>query len=300
MRFYAFKITSPTKIGLGVALSTSFRFNPINVISHNSIYNSENYVIDLFFEGTSSVIKNKINSDSSLLESFNFVKDGVKVVGPAKDFAFSETKINNNFYPMTTGKNIAKYYLQWMNLYCCRDKSQIEKHHATDIRLREEFIFNRPKIVVRKTGNEIVAAYDDSNYYYEQSLFSISLIDSTSPYNIKYILAILNSHLANYLLKIEPFSNKETFPQIRLHWLKSFPIKNIDYSVNDQKDKHDKLVAYVDQMIQTQKDSCNTKREEDKKLYEQKINILDNKIDELVYKLYGLTEDEIKIVEGER
>lgn len=40
------------------------------------------------------------------------------------------------------------------------------------------------------------------------------------------------------------------------------------------------------------------KSDSDKKLYEQKIAMLDKKIDDLVYKLYGLTEEEIKIVEG--
>lgn len=34
-------------------------------------------------------------------------------------------------------------------------------------------------------------------------------------------------------------------------------------------------------------------------MFEKKINMIDKKIDELVYRLYGLTEDEIKIIEGE-
>lgn len=273
--------------------------NPISVFDHNSIFTSENHIIDLFGQASTSEFIGKINSCSITLDSFNYVKDGIKVVGPAKDFAFSEVKTNESFFPMINGKSISKYFLQWNNLYCCRDKNQIEKHHATDIRLREEFIFNRPKIVVRKTGSVMVAAYDDSNYYYEQSLFSISLMDTGSQYNIKFLLAILNSQLANYLLKVDPFSNKETFPQIRLHWLKSFAIINIDFSVKTQKEKHDSLVSIVDQMIQTQKDCRGTKSESDKKLYEQKISMLDKKIDELVYKLYGLTDEEIKIIEGE-
>ena len=39
--------------------------------------------------------------------------------------------------------------------------------------------------------------------------------------------------MINYLLKTNAFSKKETFPQIRLHWLKKLPIKNIH--LTDQK-----------------------------------------------------------------
>ena len=48
----------------------------------------------------------------------------------------------------------------------------------------------------------------------------------------------------------------------------------------------------------TQKLSHNAKSESDKKIYAQKIEMIDNQIDRLVYELYGLTEDEIRIVEG--
>jgi hypothetical protein len=77
------------------------------------------------------------------------------------------------------------------------------------------------------------------------------------------------------------------------------PFPNFDLNKDQDKQLHDPLVSLVDQMLQTQKTYRTVKSESDKKLYEQKIEILDKKIDELVYKLYGLNEDEIKIIEGE-
>jgi hypothetical protein len=41
-----------------------------------------------------------------------------------------------------------------------------------------------------------------------------------------------------------------------------------------------------------------TRMDRDKELYERQINILDAQIDMLVYDLYGLTEEEVKVVEG--
>jgi hypothetical protein len=37
--------------------------------------------------------------------------------------------------------------------------------------------------------------------------------------------------------------------------------------------------------------------ERDKELYERQIRIVDAQIDRLVYELYGLTEEEVKVVE---
>jgi adenine-specific DNA-methyltransferase len=51
-------------------------------------------------------------------------------------------------------------------------------------------------------------------------------------------------------------------------------------------------------MLETQKNAHSAKSESDKKHYQQKIEILDKQIDALVYELYGLTDKEIKVVEG--
>lgn len=76
------------------------------------------------------------------------------------------------------------------------------------------------------------------------------------------------------------------------------PYPSIDVDNETEKLIHDSLVTLVDQMLQAQKDCRSCKSESDKKLYEQKIGMLDKKIDDLVYKLYGLTDEEIRVVEG--
>ena len=63
---------------------------------------------------------------------------------------------------------------------------------------------------------------------------------------------------------------------------------------------HDKLVALVNNMLELQKKHHEMRMERDKELYERQIKIVDAQIDGLVYELYGLTEEEVKVVEGER
>ena len=73
---------------------------------------------------------------------------------------------------------------------------------------------------------------------------------------------------------------------------------NIDFSNPVEKAQHDKLVALVDNMLELQKKYHDARMERDKQLYERQIRIVDAQIDRLVYDLYGLTEEEIKVVEG--
>ena len=72
---------------------------------------------------------------------------------------------------------------------------------------------------------------------------------------------------------------------------------NIDFSNPSEKAQHDKLVALVDSMLELQKKHHEARMERDKELYERQIKIVDTQIDRLVYELYGLTEEEIEIVE---
>ena len=57
-------------------------------------------------------------------------------------------------------------------------------------------------------------------------------------------------------------------------------------------------MALVDPMLELQKKYHDARMARDKKLYERQIKIVDAQIDRLVYDLYGLTEDEVKVVEG--
>ena len=94
---------------------------------------------------------------------------------------------------------------------------------------------------------------------------------------------------------------KTSFPQVTIFSLSQIPICKIDFSNPSEKAQHDKLVSLVDNMLELQKKYHDARMERDKELYEQQIRIVDAQIDRLVYDLYGLTEEEVKVVgEGSR
>jgi hypothetical protein len=115
--------------------------------------------------------------------------------------------------------------------------------------------------------------------------------------DIRVILGILNSRLISYLyINQVTQATKDDFPQVTIKDLLTLPFPLIE---ND-KVSHDRMVTFVDQMLELHKQLSSAKTDHDKTVIQRQIDATDCQIDQLVYELYGLTEEEIKIVEGER
>ncbi|MBE9595102.1 MAG: hypothetical protein IMF19_16675 [Proteobacteria bacterium] len=95
-------------------------------------------------------------------------------------------------------------------------------------------------------------------------------------------------------------SNKiltQSFPRIPVGNFKKLPIRTINFDDPTEKAQHDKLVALVENMLELQKKHHEARMERDKELYKRQIRIVDAQIDRRVYDLYGLTEENVKVVE---
>lgn len=95
-------------------------------------------------------------------------------------------------------------------------------------------------------------------------------------------------------------SPSSSFPEHRIKgaYLESLPIRAIDFSKPAEKAKHDKMVTLVESMLKLHKDKAGARLGQEKTILQQQIEATDAQIDRLVYDLYGLTKDEIKIVEA--
>jgi precorrin isomerase len=80
-------------------------------------------------------------------------------------------------------------------------------------------------------------------------------------------------------------------------YLEKIPIRSIDFSNPAEKSHHDRMVKLVDSMLALHKQLSETKSAAQKEIIQRQIHATDAEIDRLVYELYGLTDDEIKIVE---
>jgi hypothetical protein len=103
----------------------------------------------------------------------------------------------------------------------------------------------------------------------------------------------------DYIYKNRFITNPDAFPYIQHYDLENLPIPTPNLSKNTDKARHDKLVSLVDQMLVLKKKEQAEAVPQTKTMIGRQIQAVDTQIDALVYELYGLTEDEIKIVEGE-
>lgn len=108
-----------------------------------------------------------------------------------------------------------------------------------------------------------------------------------------YVLGILNSDLLNSYYAAH-------FPEHRIKgsYLEDLPIRTIDFSNSPDKRRHDEIVALVERMLDLHKKLPVAQTDQEKTAVQRQIADTDRRIDRLVYDLYGLTEDEINIVEG--
>ncbi len=77
------------------------------------------------------------------------------------------------------------------------------------------------------------------------------------------------------------------------------PIVHLNLTDCADKERHDRLVGLVDKMLALTPKLRGATSESEKAALQNAVTTTDAEIDRLVYELYGLTEEEIKIVEGE-
>jgi hypothetical protein len=106
-------------------------------------------------------------------------------------------------------------------------------------------------------------------------------------------MALMNSKLLNYW-----YRKCVLDVSIRVVDLAKVPIHNIDFKSKDGKALHDKMVSLVESMLELHKKLSAAKTPNEKTVLQRQIDSTDEQIDRLVYELYGLTEEEIQIVEG--
>ena len=159
------------------------------------------------------------------------------------------------------------------------DYFDFEKFKEFDRLCKIEEIFDRPIILTRQTADEITAAFDIEHYYYSNTIHGTTKINY---YNkSEYVLGLLNSKLDTWYYRQMIAKESKTFSQVKIEFLRLLPIYKL--SVGQQQP----IIELVKQILAVKKENPATD-----------IVSQESEIDILVYDLYGLTEEEINILEG--
>jgi hypothetical protein len=117
----------------------------------------------------------------------------------------------------------------------------------------------------------------------------------SAPYSLLYLLGIINSKLMTFYFRTSLGGDLHASPaNVRL------PIRRINFSDPAEKRQHDEIVQLVTAMLELHKELAEAERALDDRRHalQKRIEKLDAEIDAKVYALYGLTEEEKRVVEG--
>ena len=225
-----------------------------------------------FFEKLSG--QEKMVKLGKLAEIYNGIQ-----TGNDKKYVSYEKK-SNKWDKVLVGRDIQRYYKKWGGKYVCYEPSRLHSNTRKDIFKTKE------KIIIRQTSDRITGAYDDEEYFTLASTFVIKQFQQSLSY--KALLGVLNSTLFLYLYRNLNNEEGRVLPQIKKKHIFDLPIK-VEFVQEPLINSVDKILT-----IGASDDYQNNKSKQ------AKVKSLEAEIDQLVYKLYGLTPEEIAIIEGEK
>jgi hypothetical protein len=208
-----------------------------------------------------------------------------------KSKLITHDKANSTQIKTLKGDSIHRYSLKKIYWF------DFKKENITGRTTDEAKLGARPKILLRKTGDRILATLDDSGIFPEQSLYF--LFNNRSVLDFKYLLGILNSALMTFYYRNQLITNRRSIAQLKKVHLDVIPIRSIDFSDPTDKAQHDRMVELVETMLKLHKQLTAVKTSHEKTAIQRQIDATDQQIDQSVYESYSLTDEEIEIVEDE-
>ena len=249
-------------------------------LSLSQIKSNDNYTININGKTIGSEIINKIKivKTTPLSEICN-VHVGMMI----KDKNNKLLVDKSGERKIVVGRDFERYHVNKFRTFNFKD---IEIFGGTKKPEKHEM---SPKLFVRKTGNTIVSAIDRDNTYAEQSVY---LVLPKTKIPIEYLEGILNSRLITYYFQNELITNPESYPYIQHYDLEKLPIVVTEKSEEKIIVEKVKAMHKLKKAILLEIENSNKWCELNKEI--EKTNKL---IDQLVYKLYGLTEEEVEVIE---
>jgi len=196
---------------------------------------------------------------------------------------------------LVIGKDlVGPYAVDWGGVYIKYEPNRIYEAKPKEV-------FESPKIMIPDISYHPKAYYDLDGLYCLKTIYLI-LKEKEIRYDLSYITGILNSKLTDFFFRsrFSAMHMQGGYLRFRKQFIEQLPIRSIDFDNPSEKKLHDNLLSFVDKMLELNKLLAPIRNvpfsDRDELLRE--IERIDKEIDNFVYDLYGLTEEERKIVEG--
>jgi hypothetical protein len=234
----------------------------------------------LFFDNKTMLLISKIEEGASELGQFMTGRTGVRALIGQKNIISKENKSKTWQRGLISGGQIHKYKISYEGDYINIDPKLLNKGGW------DYDIIHNPKLLLRQTGDSLTAAIDYDGLYHLNNIHSFA--PNTKELDILYLMALINSGMFDFYYKTISLEAKRVMAQTDIETLETLPIKKVAFA--EQKP----VIGIVDKILAITKSadySTNSSKQAKVKEYKRQI-------DQMVYNLYGLNKEEIKIVEG--
>jgi predicted type IV restriction endonuclease len=239
---------------------------------------------------------NRIAAKSVLLGDIACVNFG-KQLRDRKKYLKDVIKVDNledvpaKYAPCYTGRDVLRYRLSWGHLACLDDDVaqcggcwDSEKQNAKN------------KLITRQIGRFPEFAIDTLGYQCLNTVFMINLKEKVA--SPLFLLGILNSRLLRVFWLQRFYDQRRTFPKIKGTYLKQLPIPQLAGDEAVDQSQRDRMTRLVETILKLHERLPAARTAHDRTVVERQIAATDQQIDLLVYELYELTDEDIKIVEA--
>ncbi len=266
-------------------------------VSFDRIRLDKDYTFSVYSRPRVTNLIHKLNSASTPIFKHGQAVWGVKVYQRGKGkppqigyeskgkIYHSSEKVKDSHLPLLGGREIVRYSLNWRGGYVDYGKWLAEP--------RTPDWFEGKRILIREVTSkgQIHATIVDDKFVFSNSVDGLRI--TSDVYKTKFVLGILNSKLITfYHFNSSPNAFKGAFPKVLVKDILNFPLPR-----NPNTALHDKMVELVDEMLKLHKRLPDLSGE-GRRITEALIDTVDSEIDALVYRLYGLSDDEVAIVAG--
>ena len=245
---------------------------------------AENYskIFNLNLTPEVKVLLDKIRFNSKELAELESIRINYGIKTGDNEKFIATSKISNNFKKCLKTKEITKYRIQWKNLWLDY-QPQLAGYRKDSLEVQKIIVQYIRKLSLKQ---RLICGFDEKGEFYPLNNYSYITGDEDL---LKSILGILNSKLMNFY-----FANTFIDYNIKPTYLSKLPI-----NMNLIEKNREKIIGLVSKTLSLNKrlNELGNKKTSESARIDEEIKKTDNEIDQLVYKLYGLTKEEIAIVE---
>lgn len=252
----------------------SYYISDVHSVDYNCTKQKSEFMTSPIFAFSfkSNNLNSKVALDSIKLKDLCNINQAIALKGD-KSLSVKRDNPSGKYYRLLEGRNINKYSVTWTGEYLdyC-----LERIHSC----KTKTIFEVPeKLLFRRVSANLIFTYDNNQYYALNTIVVVTL-KGEKYISLKYLLALLNSKLLNFYYVTEHKSTKKVFSEIQARSVGELPIKHVSQN------KQQGFISLVDKILISKEENPQAD-----------TSSLENEIDKKVYRLYGLTYDEVLIVD---